>query len=151
VIAWIEADDRPNSKTLVGVEPRTGAVKWQLRLPLNWACETTLTTAGDRIMMLDCPSTKSQTMVTAVDAATGDIAWQRTAPVEFTPQLAVTTDARVVTIPDPDATDGCSLAVIEETGYREATLPEDVECRGALRVVGNQILVSGGRSVIALR
>ena len=157
LVVWIEPDGRPTGEmrgTLVGVEPRTGAVKWRWQLPSDWACDTKVTTAGDQLVLLNCPTVaakETQTVVTVISAETGGVAWQRIGPVKLTAQLTVTTDARVVTIPNPDATDHCLLDVIDEAGYRQVGLPAEVACRGGVQAVGNQVLVSDRTSVMALR
>jgi predicted metal-dependent HD superfamily phosphohydrolase/outer membrane protein assembly factor BamB len=153
LVIWIERDGSRPGGTVVGVEARTGAVKWRWQLPSTWACTTTITKAGDQVVLLNCPTTAAkdtQTVATVLDGGTGGVVWQRTAPVRFSRNLEVTTDARVVTIPDPDG-ERCHLDVIEAAGYRQVPLPDAVVCRGGFSAIGTQVLVSGRKSVIALR
>ncbi|WP_232828538.1 outer membrane protein assembly factor BamB family protein [Kribbella monticola] len=76
LIVWTERDGRSEGEmrgTLVGVEPRTGTVKWRWEVPSNWACGTRVTVAGDKLVLLDCPvaAKDTQTVVTVLNAATG--------------------------------------------------------------------------------
>lgn len=156
LIVWTEPDGRPKGEmrgTLVGVEPRTGAVKWRWQVPSDWACDTQLRAAGDQLVLLNCPTVAAkdtQTVVTVIKAETGVVAWQRTGPVKLTPRAAVTTDGRVATVPDLEAQDHCMLDVIDEAGYRRVGLPAEVTCRAGVQAVGNQFLVSSRNAIMAL-
>jgi outer membrane protein assembly factor BamB len=138
---------------LVAIEPRTGAMKWRWPVPRNWACRTLLNAAGSLLVVVDCPGPDSpeshKTIVTAINASSGQTAWQTTAPVDARARVAVTTDARVVSL--ARASDGCWANVISESGYHRARLPEGISCSRDARAIGNLILTSGSGSVIALR
>ncbi|MEU0090479.1 PQQ-binding-like beta-propeller repeat protein [Kribbella sp. NPDC006257] len=157
LLVGTERDGRAEDEmrgTLVGVEPRTGAVKWRWQVPSAWACGTKVTAVGDQLVLLDCPTVaakNTQTVVTVLKAETGGVVWQRTGPVKIGPQFAVTTDGRVAMVPDLEAADHCLLDVIDETGYRQVTLPAEVLCRGGIHAIGNQLLAAGHESVLALR
>jgi outer membrane protein assembly factor BamB len=138
---------------LVAVEPRTGEIKWRWPVPRNWACRTLLNPAGKLLVVVDCPGPSTQenrnTIVTAIDVATGRTAWQTTAPVSPRARVAVTTDARVVSL--GQGTDRCWANVISRTGFRQVRLPTGISCSRDVRAVGNLLLTSGNGTVIALR
>ncbi|WBQ05472.1 outer membrane protein assembly factor BamB family protein [Kribbella sp. CA-293567] len=138
-------------RELVGMEARTGDVKWRWQLPAALSCETKLFEADQKVVLLNCPAgtDKTQTVVTVIDATTGVVGWQRTAPIDTSAKPAVTTDGRVVSFVDLPA--GCRLNVVEETGYRAAPVPDEVRCPLGLRAVGNVVLARGKDSLIALR
>jgi outer membrane protein assembly factor BamB len=152
-----EADGRSGSEmrgTLVGMDARTGEVKWRWQLPGAWACKTRLEQAGERLVLVDCPTAataKTQTVVTAIDAASGGVSWQRTAPVALTEwtRITVTSDARVVST--REISDDCWLDVIDEAGYHRTQLLAPVVCRRGVYAVGTLVLAGGDQSVIALR
>ncbi|GAA1632042.1 hypothetical protein GCM10009744_20420 [Kribbella alba] len=138
---------------LIAVEPRTGETKWRWPVPRNWACRTLLNPAGKLLVVVDCPGPDTQenrkTIVTAIDATTGKTAWQSTAAVSPRARVAVTTDARVVSL--VRGSDGCFANVISRTGLRQVRLPNGISCSRDARAVGNLLLTSGNGSVIALR
>lgn len=137
---------------LVAIDPRTGDTKWRWPVPRNWACRTLLNAAGNLLVVVDCPGPATQvntkTIVTAIDVATGQTAWQSTAPVDPRARVAVTTDARVVSL--TRARTGCAVNIISRTGYRQAPLPEGIACTRDPRALGNLILTSGDGTVLAL-
>jgi outer membrane protein assembly factor BamB len=149
LIVGLEADGR--SGTLVGIEPRTGAVKWRFQQPSGWGCDTKLKPAGDVVILLNCPTAATeatQTVITAIDTKTGGTVWQRTAPFGRNTRTAVTTDARVVSL--RDATDGCRLDVTDDSGYREVRLPKLILCGFGVAAMGTQVLTAGDGAIIAL-
>ena len=137
---------------LVAIEPRTGDTKWRWPVPRDWSCRTLLNAAGNLLVVVDCPGPAIQentkTIVTAIDTTTGRTAWQTTAPVNPRARVAVTTDARVVSL--ARGTTGCVANIISRTGYRQTPLPEGITCTRAPRALGNLIITSGDGTVIAL-
>ncbi len=137
---------------LVGIEPRTGDTLWRWPVPRNWACRTLLNAAGNLLVVVDCPGPATQvntkTIVTAIDTTTGRTAWQSTAPVNPRTRVAVTADARVISL--AQARTGCVANIITRNGYRQARLPEGITCTRAPRALGNLLLTSGDGTVIAL-
>jgi hypothetical protein len=139
-----------SARELVGVEARTGDVKWRWPLPATLACDTKLHQAGAQLVLLNCPSNtdKTQTTVTVIDAGTGEVDWQRTAPIDTSAKPAVTTDGRVAAFVDLPS--GCRLDVVEESGYRAASVPKEVRCNQGVQAAGNVVLARGEDSLIAL-
>ncbi|MEV8377447.1 PQQ-binding-like beta-propeller repeat protein [Kribbella sp. NPDC056861] len=139
-----------SARELVGVEARTGEVKWRWPLPAALACETKLHRSGAQIVLLNCPSNtdKTQTTVTVINAGTGELAWQRTAPIDTSAKPAVTEDGRVVAFVELPS--GCRLDVVEESGYRAVPVPKEVRCNQGVEAVGNVVLARGKDSLIAL-
>lgn len=138
---------------LVAVEPRTGETKWRWPVPRSWACRTLLAPAERLLVVVDCPGPatrqNNKTVVTAIEVATGRTAWQTTAPVSPRERVAVTTDARVVSLSGTST--GCWANVISRSGYQRPRLPKGISCSRDPRAVGNLILTSGNDSIIALR
>ncbi|ONI71451.1 Pyrrolo-quinoline quinone [Kribbella sp. ALI-6-A] len=138
---------------LVAVEPRTGEIKWRWPVPRDWSCRTFLSPAGRLLIVVDCPgpSTRenNKTVVAAIDSATGRTAWQTTAPVSPRARVAVTEDARVVSL--ARGSDACYANSISRTGLRRTRLPDGISCSRDIRAVGNLLLTSGNSSIIALR
>ncbi|GAA1539655.1 PQQ-binding-like beta-propeller repeat protein [Kribbella lupini] len=138
--------------TVTGVEARTGEVKWRWDVPEAWACGSRLARAGRQVVLLDCPSKAAQrtaVVATVLDGETGRMAWQRTVTAQFGIRSKITADGRVVSL--TDARGDCVLTVLSESGQRQVTLPEDVVCARGLQTIGNQVLVSGPDTIIALR
>ncbi|MBB5839274.1 putative metal-dependent HD superfamily phosphohydrolase/outer membrane protein assembly factor BamB [Kribbella italica] len=137
---------------LVAIEARTGEVKWRWDLPTTWACDSKVAAAGRQVVLLNCPSKaakQSAVVATVLDAQTGNLAWQRTVPGDLSVRSTITGDARVVSV--RETTHGCDLTVLTSTGQRRVALPDEVECRRGIHALGNQLLVSGEDTVIALR
>ncbi|WP_241998652.1 MULTISPECIES: PQQ-binding-like beta-propeller repeat protein [Kribbella] len=138
---------------LLAIEPRTGETKWRWPVPRNWACRTLLNAAGKLLVVVDCPGPNTrenrQTIVTAIDSDTGQTVWQTTAAVSPRARVAVTADARVVSL--ARGSDGCWANVIGATGFRQVRLPTGISCSRDAVAVGNLVLTSGDTSVIALR
>ena len=138
---------------LLAIEPRTGDTKWRWPVPRNWACRTLLNAAGKLLVVVDCPGPNTrenrQTIVTAIDSDTGQTVWQTTAAVSPRARVAVTADARVVSL--ARGSDGCWANVIGATGFRQVRLPTGISCSRDAVAVGNLVLTSGNTSVIALR
>ncbi|WP_237706629.1 PQQ-binding-like beta-propeller repeat protein [Kribbella flavida] len=153
VVVAEPSDEGDAPAALVAVEPRTGDIKWRWPVPPDWSCRTLLTPAGRLVVVVDCPGPgtreNSRTVVTAIDSTTGRTAWQTTAPVSPRARVAVTEDARVVSL--SRAADGCWANVISRTGFRRARLPEGISCSRDVRAVGNLVLTSGNANIIALR
>jgi predicted metal-dependent HD superfamily phosphohydrolase/outer membrane protein assembly factor BamB len=151
----VESDSESESRarsTVVGVEARTGEVKWRWDVPEAWACGNRLEKAGRQVMLLNCPSKAAErtaVVATVLDGETGRMAWQRTVPAQLGPHSKVTTDGRVVWL--AEAKSNCVLTVLGESGQRQVTLPEEVVCGRGLQTVGNQVLVSARDTIIALR
>lgn len=139
-----------SDRELVGMEARTGELKWRWQLPVALGCKTRVEPAGDKVVLLNCPAgtDKTQTVVTAIDARSGGVSWQRTAPIDVSMRVTVTTDARVVTL---KRLADCNLQVVEESGYRQAVVPKEVRCNLGVRAVGNVVLARGAQGLIALR
>ncbi|GAB2560157.1 hypothetical protein GCM10027269_12540 [Kribbella endophytica] len=151
LLVVVESESKARS-TVIGVEARTGEVKWRWDLPEAWACGTRLEKAGRQVMLLNCPSKAAQrtaVVATVLDGETGRMAWQRTVPDQLGIHAKITTDGRVVSL--DTARSNCVLTVLSESGQRQVTLPEEVVCGRGLQTVGNQVLVSGRDTVIALR
>jgi outer membrane protein assembly factor BamB len=138
---------------LLAIEPRTGETKWRWPVPRNWACRTLLNAAGKLLVVVDCPGPDTrenrQTIVTAIDSDTGQTVWQTTAAVSPRARVAVTADARVVSL--ARGSDGCWANVIGATGFRQVRLPTGISCSRDAVAVGNLVLTSGNTTVIALR
>ncbi|WP_241995710.1 PQQ-binding-like beta-propeller repeat protein [Kribbella sp. VKM Ac-2568] len=138
---------------LLAIEPRTGDTKWRWPVPRNWACRTLLNAAGKLLVVVDCPGPDTrenrQTIVTAIDSDTGQTVWQTTAAVSPRTRVAVTADARVVSL--ARGSDGCWANVIGATGFRQVRLPTGISCSRDAVAVGNLVLTSGNTSVVALR
>lgn len=137
---------------LVGMEARTGEVKWRWELPTAWGCDTKLAAAGRQVVLLNCPSAatrRSAMVATVLDGRTGDLAWQRTVAGDLAYPVTITEDARVLSLRETG--NGCDLTVLAQAAHRRVTLPEDVICRRGIHALGNQLLVSGADTVIALR
>jgi len=138
---------------LLAIEPRTGETKWRWPVPRNWACRTLLNAAGKLLVVVDCPGPATrenrQTIVTAIDSDTGRTVWQTTAAVSPRARVAVTADARVVSL--TRGSDGCWANVISATGLRQVRLPTGISCSRDAVAVGNLVLTSGNAGVIALR
>jgi predicted metal-dependent HD superfamily phosphohydrolase/outer membrane protein assembly factor BamB len=139
-----------SDRELVGMDARTGELKWRWQLPSNLDCKTRVEPAGDKVVLLNCPAgtDKTQTVVTTIDATTGGVSWQRTAPIDVSTRVAVTDDARVVTL---KRLAECNLQVVEESGYRQAVVPEEVQCSLGVRAVGNLVLARSAQRIVALR
>jgi len=155
VVAAVEpgGDSEPAS-ALVAIDPRTGTERWRWQVPRAWACRTLLTPAGRLLVVVDCPGPDSRTnrtsVVTAIDTATGRTSWQHTVPVDARTRVAVTEDARVVTL--SRTTRGCDATVVQESGYRRVRLPEGIACSRDAWVFGDQVLTSRrDGTIIALR
>ncbi|MGC4936817.1 PQQ-binding-like beta-propeller repeat protein [Kribbella sp. DT2] len=151
LIVVVESTSKTQA-TVIGVEARTGEVKWRWDVPEAWACGTRLEKAGRQVMLLNCPSKAAErtaVVATVLDGETGRTAWQRTVPAQLGMHSKVTTDGRVVSLDDVKS--NCVLTVIGESGQRQVTLPEEVVCGRGLQTVGNQVLVSGRDTIIALR
>ena len=137
---------------LVGIEPRTGETKWRWPVPAGWSCRTLLKPAGRYLVVVDCPGPESsqdpKMIVTAIDAVTGQAAWSTTGPVNPRNRVAVTADARVVSLSGTSR--NCWANVIDRTGYRRVRLPTGISCGRDPIAVGNLILTSGTAGVIAL-
>jgi outer membrane protein assembly factor BamB len=140
-----------SDRELIGVEARTGDVKWRWQLPAALACTTRLEQAGDKVVLFNCPAgtDKTRTTFTVINGADGTVDWQRTAPIDWSAKPAVTADARVVALVDLFGT--CKVGVVEESGYRQAVVPKEVRCTQGVRAVGNLVLARGKDSLIALR
>ncbi|TDO49169.1 putative metal-dependent HD superfamily phosphohydrolase [Kribbella sp. VKM Ac-2527] len=138
---------------LLAIEPRSGETKWRWPVPRNWACRTLMSAAGNLLVVVDCPGTAARenrtTVVTAIDSATGKAVWQTTAAVNPRARVAVTDDARVVSL--AGSSDGCWANVISRSGHQRTRLPTGISCSRDIRAVGNLLLTSGNGSVIALR
>ncbi len=151
LLVVVESESRARA-TVIGVEARTGEVKWRWDVPEAWACGSRLAKAGQQVMLLNCPSKATErtaVVATVLDAESGRVAWQRTVPGQLGTQSKVTTDGRVVWLDDVKS--NCVLTVLGQSGQRQVTLPEEVVCGRGLQTVGNQVLVSGRDTIIALR
>jgi outer membrane protein assembly factor BamB len=155
LLVVVDSDTESESKaraTVIGVEARTGEVKWRWDVPESWACGSRLAKAGRQVMLLNCPSKAAErtaVVATVLDGETGRMAWQRTVPAQLSTHAKVTADGRVVWLAEVKS--NCVLSVLGESGLRQVTLPEEVVCGRRLQTVGNQVLVSGRDTVIALR
>ncbi|WP_238334608.1 PQQ-binding-like beta-propeller repeat protein [Kribbella amoyensis] len=138
---------------LLALDPRTGDTRWRWPVPRNWACRTLMNAAGNLVVVVDCPGPATQenrkTVVTAIDATTGKTAWQTTAPVNPRTRVAVTTDARVVSL--TRGQQGCRLNTITKSGHRVSPLPPGISCSRDIKALGDLLLTSGNGTVIALR
>ena len=137
---------------LVGVEARTGEVKWRWTVPPTKDCPTELTTAGDVVLVVGCAGAAARpfrTLVAAIDYRTGKTAWEQTATTETNSRTAVTTDGRVILLTETSG--HCMMDVVEQSGQRRVQLPAAVRCARGAVALGNQVLVSGDDTVIALR
>lgn len=153
VVVAESGGDAGRPAALVAIEPRTGETKWRWPVPTDWSCRTLLNAAGNLLVVVDCPGPQGRdnrrSIVTALDVATGRIAWQQTAPVDARARVAVTTDARVVSL--GRTSDGCWANEISESGHRRVKLPPGISCSSDARAIGNLVLTSGDGTVIALR
>jgi predicted metal-dependent HD superfamily phosphohydrolase/outer membrane protein assembly factor BamB len=133
--------------TLVGLEPRSGEVKWRWTMPTQWSCPPQLETADNLVVLISCPSpaeVMSHTVATAIDAGTGRVAWTATTAIPHGERYAVTRDGRVVfAIQEPGA---CRLTSVGEN--KTALLP--VRCDRGVVAAGDVILVAGDHSLTAL-
>ncbi|WP_433012930.1 PQQ-binding-like beta-propeller repeat protein [Kribbella sp. CA-294648] len=139
-----------SDRELVGMDARSGELKWRWPLPSALGCKTRVEQAGDKVVLLNCPpgADKTQTVVTAIDAGTGVVSWQRTAPIDVSRRVAVTADARVVTLKRLDT---CKLQVVEESGFRQVPASREIFCNQGVRAVGDVVLARGSDGLIALR
>jgi predicted metal-dependent HD superfamily phosphohydrolase/outer membrane protein assembly factor BamB len=154
LLVVLESESESKAQTtVIGVEARTGEVKWRWDVPEAWACGNRLATAGRQVMLLNCPSKAAErtaVVATVLDGETGRMAWQRTVPAQLVGmQSKVTADGRTVWLSKVKS--DCVLTVLGESGQRQVKLPEEVVCGRGLQTVGNQVLVSGDDTVIALR
>jgi outer membrane protein assembly factor BamB len=151
LLVVVESESRAQAR-VIGVEARTGEVKWRWDVPEAWACGSRLAKAGRQVMLLNCPSKAAErtaAVATVLDGETGRMAWQRTVPDQVGAHSKVTADGRVVWLAEVKS--NCVLSVLGEFGLRQVTLPEEVVCGRGLQTIGNQVLVSGGDTIIALR
>ncbi|TCC20095.1 PQQ-binding-like beta-propeller repeat protein [Kribbella speibonae] len=135
--------------TLIGLDPRSGEVKWRWPMPRDWGCTPRHETAGNLVLLITCPQgNDASSIVTAIDGASGRQVWTATAAVSPRQRYAVTDDARVVFLYSHG---GCRLAEIGagRTTYR--ALPMRRACGGDIAAAGNLILVSGQDGLTALR
>lgn len=135
--------------TLIGLDPRSGEVKWRWPMPRDWGCTPRHETAGNLVLLITCPQgNDASSIVTAIDGASGRQVWTATAAVSPRQRYAVTDDARVVFLYSHG---GCRLAEIGagRTTYR--ALPMRRACGGDIAATGNLILVSGQDGLTALR
>jgi outer membrane protein assembly factor BamB len=138
--------------TLIGVEPRSGDIKWRQPLPKTEAetgtgtCQPTIETADNLVVLMSCEST-SRTGATAFDASTGRQVWSATIAVPYGQGYAVTRDGRVVF--GDDVADGCRLTTV---GVHQAKqLAKGVHCDRGVVAAGNLVLAVGDRAIAALR
>ncbi len=135
--------------TLVGLEPRSGEVKWRWPMPKQWGCTPRHDTAGSLVLLISCPQgDNSSSIVTAIDGSSGRQVWTATAAVSPQQRYAVTDDGRVVFLYSQGS---CRLAEVGagRTNYR--LLPLRRSCGGDITAAGNLILVSGRDGLTALR
>ncbi|MGW6281103.1 outer membrane protein assembly factor BamB family protein [Kribbella sp. NPDC055071] len=132
--------------TLIGIEPRSGEIKWRQPLPKTGTCPPTIETADNLVVLMSCES-PTRTGTTAFDASTGRQVWSATTPVPYGQAYGVTSDGRVVF--GDDAADGCRLTTV---GAHPATqLAKGVQCDRGVVAAGNLVLAVGDRTIVALR
>ncbi|MFI5690555.1 PQQ-binding-like beta-propeller repeat protein [Kribbella sp. NPDC051586] len=138
---------------LVGVDPRTGDVKWRSDIPTEWDCPLKTESSGDRVVLMSCPSEAQKvtdTVVRVVDARTGQTMSTASAKVQFDGRYAVTADGVVVGI-GPSYGGICRLATVTDGNVAYHDLDRSISCGYGVQAAGNLVLVSGEDGMIALR
>jgi outer membrane protein assembly factor BamB len=138
--------------TLVGMEARSGTVKWRWPMPTQWACSPRIEPTGNLIILFSCPNSAesgSHTVTTAIDATTGRMVWTATTEVFYGLPHAVTADGRAVYLYADRG--GCRLTTVSEHGTNSLLLQKPVVCSRGVAAADNLILVGGNDSIIALR
>ncbi|WP_329003587.1 PQQ-binding-like beta-propeller repeat protein [Kribbella sp. NBC_00709] len=138
---------------LVGVDPRSGDIKWRAEIPSDWTCPLQMESAGNHVALVSCPGdaeNRTDSVVEVVDAGTGKV--ESTTPVQvgFGQRYAVTTDG-VVVLAGPYSGGTCRLATVSDGAVGYYNVDDSVLCGYGVRTAGNLVLVSGEDGLIALR
>jgi predicted metal-dependent HD superfamily phosphohydrolase/outer membrane protein assembly factor BamB len=136
---------------LTAVDPRSGDVRWRSDVPREWGCPLRTEAAGDRLVVLSCPSEAARsthTVVRFIDATTGATVSTTQVNMPWGIRYVVTTDGRVFVLHEDENV--CRIAKITTT-VEYVDLAPPVDCRRGLVAAGNLVLVSSRDSLIALR
>jgi predicted metal-dependent HD superfamily phosphohydrolase len=144
--SWIVGIDPGAHGTLVGIEPRSGEIRWRQPLPKPGTCQPKLETADNLAVLISCEST-TRTGLAALDPATGRQVWAATVAVPSGQRYAVTRDGRVVFA--DDAADGCRLTTV--SAQQTTQLVKGAHCGRGVVAAGNLLLAVNDRTIVALR
>ncbi|HEY3512004.1 PQQ-binding-like beta-propeller repeat protein [Kribbella sp. NPDC051137] len=153
LLVGIRTESEGKVRRLVAIDAHTGAGKWTVDLPKEWACPPQLMWSGKRLVVTSCPNLAkrdSETVVRFVDPGNGQATSTALVAVPVGSRIAVTTDSRVFMM-SPEGETKCRIMKLTE-GTAPTYVPLDgVGCGWGVAAAGNLVLVSTRDSLVALR
>ncbi|WP_427888658.1 PQQ-binding-like beta-propeller repeat protein [Kribbella sp. GL6] len=153
LLVGIRAESAGKVRRLVAIDAHTGAGKWTVDLPKEWACPPRLLWSGRRLVVTSCPNLAkrdTETVVRFVDPSNGQATATAVVAAPAGSRIAVTADSRVFMM-SPQGDAKCRIMRLTE-GAAPAYVPLDgVGCGWGVAAAGNLVLVSTRDSLVALR